>query len=462
VDRRRGQLVLPISFLACFILSELLYERALTGFFVLDDFAWLDCALETRASLSSLFNLHISNFFRPLAHAYFAALLSLIGPDAFGFHIASLVLHSANALLFSALVLRLSRLPSLAVFAALAFVLLPTYTEAVIWVSGVTEPIAALPMLLALLTFRRYLEGPPSVRGWPAYLATVLFFALALLAKESTVALLPLLALLHLGLRLFGRARPVGLLPTYLPLAALLCLYLAFQLRVQQESYLVQHGLFSVGPHAFAALGHGLRHLARRSWPILLPPVLLAVLGRGFGAVPLRETLKLVALFLAALVATMAPYTLLVGGVLASRYFYLPAMIVALALALGLQPALVGGRRNPWRVLPPLCLIGLVPFSIVTASSPIERYLLSSQRTSRFVRAAAGLPLATGEPVALLGSPLAAQPLRGAMHLFYNREGYTVLDPRTPRSSSGRTSSAWLWDEAHGRFLEVAPPSPRR
>jgi hypothetical protein len=450
--------VLLAASLGTIISSSLLYARAFDGFFIYDDFAWLGCALDSQSSLLHIFNLHISNFFRPLAHLYFAALYALCGPSPFAFHLGSLALHVVNVVLMAALVLRLTRLPWLTFFSTLLFACMPVYNEALGWVSGVTEPVATLPVLLTLLSFRRYLEGGPRGRA-ASYALVALSFALALLAKESSVSLLPLLALLHLGLRHLGRARPVGLLP-YLPLGILLLAYLLGQHRIQQENYLVKLRIFSIGPHALLTVGNSLAHLARRSWPVLVAPLLLALLTPPSVA-RIRAHLGLAALFVLALLVAMLPYAMFAGRLLASRYFYLPSMIFAVGTALLYRSAFVDGGRILKQVVPPLALSALVLVATDALPPSLGSYLAASRRTGRFVHALEQLPPAGPGPVAVAGSLLKGQHLEDAMRLFYRRAGYASVEVGEIRASRGVYSSAWFWDEATARFHEINIPRPR-
>lgn len=121
------------------------------------------------------------------------------------FHAASLLLHLANTLLVFVLLRRLlARLAPrgpgenrptprdlAAAFGAALFAVHPLQVEAVVWVTGMNNLIAAF---FALLSLHAYLTGAER-EGWRPKLAATVLFALALLSKP-TAAGLPLAAAL--------------------------------------------------------------------------------------------------------------------------------------------------------------------------------------------------------------------------------------------------------------------------
>jgi len=213
-------------FLFALLHSVLLYFRILDCFFILDDFVWLDCARQAQQDLSQVFSLEISNFFRPVVHLVFAAMYAVFDAVPPPFHVANLVTNALCSTLLAHLAYLLSGQRWTAWLAGLLFVVIPTYSEVLVWVSAITEPINTIFFLLALIGWYHFICGP---RRRLLKFALVLIFVLAALgSKESSVVLLPMMALLHLGLRIAGRARRVS--PwIYLPLALVQAGYLLFQ-----------------------------------------------------------------------------------------------------------------------------------------------------------------------------------------------------------------------------------------
>src|SRR5262249_38514488 len=118
------------------------------------------------------------------------------------------------------LALRLSRNAWVAFFAALLFGLHPTKVEAVSWISAMNDPLLGLFALLALDAFARHRERGSAGVAWPA----AVWSLLALLSKESAVAVLPMVLALDLGRIALGRESRIEA-RAYVPLAVALALY---------------------------------------------------------------------------------------------------------------------------------------------------------------------------------------------------------------------------------------------
>src|SRR5438034_7275703 len=123
----------------------------------------------------------------------------LLGMNPFGYHLTSLLLHAANAVVFFFVVHRILTLalpsPSerghaLAVaagFAALVFAIHPLRVESVAWVTERRDVLSGLFYLSAILMYLRACERGARGRGW--YWAAVGLFAGALLSKSMVVNL---------------------------------------------------------------------------------------------------------------------------------------------------------------------------------------------------------------------------------------------------------------------------------
>jgi tetratricopeptide (TPR) repeat protein len=123
----------------------------------------------------------------------------LWGMNPVGYHLTSLLLHAANAVVFYFVVLRLLTLalpgPSerghaLAVssgFAALVFAIHPLRVESVAWVTERRDVLSGLFYLLTILVYLRACEGEE--RGRRRYGLSVALFACALLSKSMAVSL---------------------------------------------------------------------------------------------------------------------------------------------------------------------------------------------------------------------------------------------------------------------------------
>jgi hypothetical protein len=401
---------------------------ALDGFFILDDFAWLDCALDSTSDLSHIFTFHISNFFRPFAHLVWMLVFLCFGPNAAAFHCFQVLLNALAVTLLAHLAWRLFDNRWLALLSALCFVLNPSYSEAVIWISGVSEPIHAVLVLLTLLAFHRYLTTTVTmpIRRW-CYIASLVGFVLAHGAKESAVALLPLMVLLHLAtalLRRVPRRSPFSTFRIYLPFALMELAYLAAQYMLQQQSYLVKDGIYDVGLHAIVVLGASTWHLLLLTWPPFAVGALNAALHlRRTETETARRAFQGGLILLGAVVVSIVPYSMFRVDVLASRYFYLPSMVVALAAAVTLHRLLArAGERAMLRsalgYLGLAALAGLAVLTMLKFDAAVHRYLHAARQTAAFVTGATQLPT-DRPPVLIFQGLLQGQHLRGAMRAFH-------------------------------------------
>ena len=192
--------LLPISMPVLFILLALLaYSSIISSYFLSDDFAQIGRVLEGDWSLS--WGREHGGFFRPIFILSYILDSRLWGENPFGYHLTNILLHGLNSYLVYRLTLRLvspqklspnwARSCSLA--AGLLFLLHPSHTEAVSWISGRADLLAALFCLTAMLAFIAYVEKRGSLSP---LLLSLPAFALALLSKESALSLpLVLLAL---------------------------------------------------------------------------------------------------------------------------------------------------------------------------------------------------------------------------------------------------------------------------
>lgn len=183
--------VLPPLALAA--VTVLVWRGALGLYFSQDDFAILARVAGLEPRLPGPARL-IS------AQAYFDLLRPVAGLDPRAWHLASLGLHLAVALLLYAMLARRVRRPAALVGAAF-FAVHPALFAALYWIAAVTDPLAGLFALLTVAAWRH-----PGALRWTA----LPLFALALLSKESALPLpLALLALSR------GRADEPGPLATF-------------------------------------------------------------------------------------------------------------------------------------------------------------------------------------------------------------------------------------------------------
>ena len=440
------------------LLSFLLYRSVLPAFFILDDFVWLESAQQGLVSPASLFNRGISNFFRPLAHLHFSLVQTLAGLSPTAHRVAALLLHAVCAGLLAQLIFRLGASAYLAIAGALLFALLPSYTEVMVWVSAVTEPLYVAFCLVCLLAWQTVLGRP---RPWLlCYVVAFVSFLLALAAKEAAVSLLPLMVLMHLGLHLRGEATH-GRRLLYIPFVLLLGGYLHFQAQTQQVSYLVRSGMYAMGLHFVPLSLNCLWGQLGHVWA----PLVAAAVGLCFrmfrrrpGHRALLRGLLLALLVVLAYLAAMAPYAMFTGQVLASRYFYLPGLVLCLGLGLAWRSLAGGHIPRPLGVALVSLALGIMLIGSVRASAAeVRRYHIAAVSTQRFLHATQRLPSST-RTLLLVDGNLVDQQLQAALKLFHGDRAFKVRAVvRRELPHRWVHGEVWAWDPVSVSFRQVPP-----
>jgi hypothetical protein len=230
---RRRDLYVLLLYLAVGVAA---YSNVVNSFFLSDDFELIGRALE--GGMPFTWGLEHGGFFRPVFILSLYLDGEVWGLRPFGFHLTSLALHALNAFLVFLVTRALLRAggpeadeesrrrsAQVAFVAGLIFLLHPSHTEAVTWVSGRSDLLAAFFCLLSLSAYVSHArEGRAG-----ALALSLASFALALLSKESA-ACLPLV-LFAVAAHLGGGGSRAGRLKWGLwkaaPFAALLGVYVA-------------------------------------------------------------------------------------------------------------------------------------------------------------------------------------------------------------------------------------------
>ncbi len=178
--------------LGLFLLAALIaFSANINSYFLSDDFVQIGKVLHGDFSVS--WGQEHGGFFRPLFIWSYVIDSRIWGTRPFGYHLTNLILHGLNAFLVFKLALRvLQRLAprssgetGVAIAAAALFLLHPSHTEAVIWISGRADLIATCFILASLLAYFAYANGARTSQ----LIASLTCFVLALLAKESAICL---------------------------------------------------------------------------------------------------------------------------------------------------------------------------------------------------------------------------------------------------------------------------------
>lgn len=315
------------------VAAAALYWPAGSAWFFEDDLQWLAGTLTFHPSSLFVFSAH-EHFYRPVIALYFWAATPLFGGSPVLFHWANIVLHAANGMMVLLLARAAGFRPRFAFFAALLFVSMPAYVEAIAWVSALAEPVATLfggASVFALLQARQV-----GARRWKVL--SIVFFVMAVMTHESAVVLLPLLFIAdwafprgnqqYVGHDDSGWPRRVRRL---VPFAIILVAYLLIDLSINRRSYLIEEGHYRLGLHAVEnLLGYVVSlYVGKRNLPTFIGVgvVLTLLLLRGTPRVVFATGWLLLAIL---------PFAFFTWGN-ASRYAYMPAVGLALLLAEALE-----------------------------------------------------------------------------------------------------------------------------
>lgn len=130
-------------------------------------------------------------YYRPLFTIYLTAGYQLFGQWTAGWHLMNLAVHTGATLTVYYLLRRLLNGDwRVAALAAALFGIHPVHVESVSWISGIPDPLAALFYIPSFLWYVRYRENGD--RRWLA--ASVVFYGLAALCKETALVLPALIA----------------------------------------------------------------------------------------------------------------------------------------------------------------------------------------------------------------------------------------------------------------------------
>jgi protein O-mannosyl-transferase len=171
------------------LLGVFAYLPALCGYFLADDFHFIHDVAQH--GLEAMWTVFPRSFFRPLVMFSFWLDHAIWPYQPMGYHLTNILFHGANAFLFFRITkiwLKWNQWPNgrihlLAYACAFLFLLHPSHSEAVAWISGRSDVIATFWMLAALLTYMRFRDS-----GGYAILATSwALFACATLTKESVI-----------------------------------------------------------------------------------------------------------------------------------------------------------------------------------------------------------------------------------------------------------------------------------
>lgn len=196
----RIEQLLPLAVLV--LASFIAFGAVLPGEFVVDDKLWA-ATTATAADQQPVLKLIGGWVFRPLHAIFVRQAQSVLGSSVAAWHGLSIVLHAINGFLLYLLLRRLA--PGLATFSALmlalAFVVHPAGSEAVLWISAMSELTVAFWLLVSLHCYLRWRYA------WTArrLVSLGLIVLLACLFKETAIAFPAVILLFELASGNSGR-----------------------------------------------------------------------------------------------------------------------------------------------------------------------------------------------------------------------------------------------------------------
>ena len=193
----RKKILVAVLLLASLVLA--VHGRSLGHGFVSDDHRLVEASpvartLDPSAHLRSPFWLQwgpYAGYYRPAVTWSYAANRAIGGPGPLGFHLTNVLLHAAAAIALFLVVRRFASL-SAALASAAVFAAHPVQAESVAWISGRTDVMAALFVLLA--TWAHAATAVPARRlDLLRHAGALSALAAALLSKETAI-LFPIFA----------------------------------------------------------------------------------------------------------------------------------------------------------------------------------------------------------------------------------------------------------------------------
>jgi tetratricopeptide (TPR) repeat protein len=195
-------------------------------------------------------------YYRPLVTLTYMVDYAIWKLNPVGYHATNIALHGANSMLLLLLLSLLVPGEGVPLLAALLFAVHPIHTESVSWVSGRTDVLAALFMLLGLYCYARAYptqakgDAPRKPAKWAA--AAMASLALAMLAKEMAMVLPAiLLAYEYFLVSREGRWEVGPVVKRLLPFVVVIVVYVLWRfvllgVRAPVNPFIAEWGLFTI------------------------------------------------------------------------------------------------------------------------------------------------------------------------------------------------------------------------
>ncbi|MFH2138686.1 MAG: tetratricopeptide repeat protein [Candidatus Omnitrophota bacterium] len=184
----------------------LVYSNSLGNGFILDDYPHIienvfitqwNSILHVFTTDLFHFSPQITNFYRPLQVLSYMLDYSFWQYNAFGYHLTNMLLHLFNSILVYMLIWMMSKNKKLSFMTGLLFAVHPIHTQAVTYISGRADPMAAFFMLTGLIAYIRSRDIRERSKEKTFFnVISIVCFVCALLSKEISL-IFPFLLMLY-------------------------------------------------------------------------------------------------------------------------------------------------------------------------------------------------------------------------------------------------------------------------
>ncbi|MDB4349807.1 tetratricopeptide repeat protein, partial [Omnitrophica bacterium] len=378
LENKKG---LFVSLALIIILGLAIYANSLGGQFIWDDELLVrdNAYIRDWTNMRNIFTKDIGSGagrafkpYRPLQIFTYAIDYSLWGPGVRGYHLTNAILHIlvALALYWFINTLYADRLISL--FTSIFYLVHPVHVEAVSFISGRADPLAALFMLLCFIFYIKHIDS----KRISLYLCMAASYILAVFSRESSLILPLLLLLYHYAFK--KRINLKG----FLSLVGIAILFILVRYNIFKCAVFPEAGTSTVlqrVPGFFAALTEYIRILflplnlhtgyGDRLFNLLNPKAIIGVIILAFLSLYLfyaagtkkRDPKDMIFFGVSWFLITLLPQSNLyyISAYMAEHWLYIPSIGFFLILARFLSRAC---RIEKLKVLTAVFIIGLLGF----------------------------------------------------------------------------------------------------
>lgn len=202
-------------FLVLLVLGFALYANVINGPLLFDDEHFIQKnAYVHNLDVKKIYTSSVTegaglsgNFYRPNQQLIYAIIYNAFGENPIPFHLVPILLHILNAFFIFLLLGRFGfgRLASL--IGGVIFVLHPIQTEAVSYISGLSEPLGLFFILSSSLLFLKAVDTSDTKSFVKFALISCLLYIVALFSKESAVIYLPIVGIITYYFYLQGKLK---------------------------------------------------------------------------------------------------------------------------------------------------------------------------------------------------------------------------------------------------------------